>query len=403
MTAMRHNHHINTKLCHAGRSPQDHHGSVNPPVYHASTILFPDVATLQGRHSDSFTELYYGRHGNPTTFAFEKAVTTLEGGDKAIIVNSGLAAITTSLTTFLKAGDHMLMVDCVYSPARRFTKVLERFGVDVTFFDPLIGRGIEALIRPNTRVIYLESPGSITFEIQDVPAIVAAARAAEKQRDNGQAIKVILDNTWSTPLYFKPFTFGVNVSIHSATKYMTGHSDTMLGVIVTDTECAIPIKANAISFGLCAGPDDVYRGLQGLRTLSVRLKQHQETALVLADWFAHRPEIERVLHPARPDHVSYHLWQRDFSGSSGLFSVLIKSSYSPTAVAAMVDGFELFGIGYSWGGFESLVLPFDPSLVRSATQWTGSRTLLRIYAGLEEVTDLIADLDQGFTRLNAAR
>lgn len=384
-----------TLLVHAGRDPRANHGIVNPPVYHCSTVLFPTLAALEDTDRNSLEGVHYGRMGTPTSFAFEQAVADLEGGWRAVNTASGLAAIATALTAFTKAGDHVLITDSAYGPTRRFAKeTLAPYGVEVEFFDPCVGAGIAALLRPNTSVVFLESPGSLTFEIQDVPAIAKAAKSV--------GATVLLDNTWATPLFFRPFDHGVDASIHAATKYMVGHADAMLGVITCRDEAVwTTVKKAATRFGTCAGPDDLFLGLRGLRTLSVRLRQHQESALILADWLAARPEVTRVLHPARPDFPGHALWKRDFTGSSGLFSIVIKPA-PRAALAAMVDELELFGMGYSWGGFESLLLPTHPAAVRSATRWTDPGIVLRLHAGLEHPDDLIRDLDNAFRRLNNA-
>jgi len=385
-----------TLITHAGNRPREHRGIINPPVYHASTVLFPTVAALEEsvRHLNEPGRVHYGRYGTPTTFAFEEAVAQLEGGAQAVALPSGLAAITVALTSFLKTGDHLLMVDTVYSPARRFcTGPLVRFGVDTTFYDPRIGAGIADLIRPNTRIVYLESPGSLTFEVQDVRAIAAVARAS--------GALVVLDNTWATPLFFKPFEHGVDISIHAATKYIVGHSDAMLGVVITNDALFPTIKSTAHAFGHAAAPDDCYLGLRGLRTLGVRMRRHQETGLILARWLRERPEVARVLHPALPEDPGHALWKRDFTGASGLFGVVLKP-VTKTALAAMLDGLELFGMGFSWGGYESLILPVRPETTRTATKWEEPGPTLRIHAGLEDPEDLIADLARGFDRLAAA-
>jgi cystathionine beta-lyase len=383
-----------TILTHAGNDPAANHGIVNPPVYHASTVLFPTVAALESA-GHSFDGTRYGRIGTPTTRALEQAVAALEGGYRAVSAPSGLGAITTTLLALVRTGDHVLVTDSVYGPTRLFcADMLTRLGVETEFYDPLIGAGIAGLMRPNTRIVFVESPGSLTFEIQDVPAIASAAKAV--------GALVLMDNTWATPLYFRPFDHGVDVSIHAATKYMVGHSDTMLGMIVCrDRETWDPIKKSAVQLGTCAGPDDVYLGLRGLRTMSVRLGRHQETALTLARWLQQRPEVERVLHPALPDDPGHALWRRDFTGASGLFAMILKPC-SRSAMAAFLDHMELFGMGYSWGGYESLILPAHPENIRTATRWSAPGPLIRLHAGLEDVNDLIADLDRGFQRLAAA-
>lgn len=384
-----------TILASSGRHPAANHGVVNPPVYRASTILFETVAELhESQKQRDPTKTRYGRYGTPTTFALEEAVGELEGGQQSIIVGSGMAAIAATLTANVKSGDHVLMVDTTYGPTRRFCDTfLARFGVATTYYDPHIDAGIADLIRPNTRLIFLESPGSLTFEIQDVPAIVAVARKA--------GILTAMDNTWATPFYFKPLAHGVDVSLLSATKYIGGHSDLMMGII-TATESAYPAVRRAVDdFGGCAGPDDCYLALRGFRTLGVRLARHQENGLALARWLKARPEVARVLHPALPEDPGHALWKRDFSGASGLFGIELKP-VSETAVEAMLDGMELFGMGYSWGGFESLILPAEVKSIRTAVRWNAAGPLIRIHAGLEDVADLIDDLTQGFERLRAA-
>jgi cystathionine beta-lyase len=378
-----------TRLTHAGREPGRFHGFVNPPIYRGSTVLFPTVARLEANDQD-YT---YGRLGTPTVRALEEALAELEGGYRTLLTPSGLSAIATTLLALLSAGDHVLVSDSVYRPNRRFCdQVLKRLGVETTYYDPLIGGGIKDLIKKTTRVVFAESPGSQTFEVQDLPAIAVAAHAA--------GARVVMDNTWATPLYFKPFAHGADVSIQAATKYIVGHADAMLGVITT-TEAAWPAIARAHEdFGLCCGPEDVYLGLRGLRSLGVRLARHQASGIELARWLSSRPEVARVLHPALPSDPGHALWKRDFTGASGLFSIELKPVLHE-AVAAMLDGLELFGMGYSWGGFESLILPFDPTAYRTATQWHGEGPALRLHIGLEDEADLKADLAAGFARLAA--
>ncbi|HEV7369004.1 cystathionine beta-lyase [Arenibaculum sp.] len=382
-----------TVLCHAGLDPASNHGVVNPPVYHASTILFPTVAELEaGGQADLFEHTRYGRIGTPTSRAFEKAVAALEGGSHAVSMPSGLNAIATTLLAFLRQGDHILVTDSVYGPTRAAcTDLLARFGVETQFYDPTIGGAIRDLMRPETKLVFVESPGSLTFEVQDVPAIAEVARKA--------GAKVVMDNTWATPLYFKPFRHGVDVSIHSATKYIVGHSDAMLGIVVCgDREDADLVKKAAVVTGTAAGPDDVYLGQRGLRSMGVRLQRHWENGVTLAQWLQGRPEVARVLHPALHDDPGHALWKRDFLGASGLFAVELKPC-TKAAVAAMLDGLELFGMGYSWGGFESLALPADPRRIRTASRWTADGPLIRFHAGLEDARDLIRDLEAGFRRL----
>jgi cystathionine beta-lyase len=384
-----------TVLTHAGRAPAANHGVVNPPVYHASTILYPTVAALEAAQKNRYNQVTYGRLGTPTTFAFEEAVAAVEGGYRAIAFGSGAAACAASLLAFLRAGDHVLVPDSVYGPVRAFCHhFLNRFGVTTTFYDPLIGAGIDTHIRDNTRVIYLESPGSLTFEVQDVPAIVAAAKV--------RGITTMLDNTWAAPLFLKPLALGVDVSIIAATKYIVGHADAMMGVAVCTEASFMPLRETATSLGTHAAPDDCYLALRGLRTAAVRLRHHQAQGLALARWLKERPEVERVLHPALPDCPGHAIWQRDFSGASGLFSIVLRPGIAKAAVDAMLDGMELFGIGASWGGYESLVLPAHPERLRTATRWDAG-PVIRLHAGLEDLDDLIADLKRGFERLGALR
>ncbi len=381
-----------TKLITSGRDPFDNFGIVNPPVYHASTVLFPTLDDLDASLAAPFVGTHYGAQGSPTSFAFQDAIAEIEGGDRAIAFSTGLAAITASLQAFLTAGDHALIVDTVYGPTRSYCdRILKGFGVEIDYYDPLIGGDIKTLFKPNTKLVFTESPGSLTFEIQDIPAISAAAHEI--------GAVVLMDNTWGTPLYFKAFQHGVDVSIHAATKYIVGHADAMLGVAVTTEEAWLPVRRATSLNGHCAGPDDLYLGLRGLRTLAVRLKQHQETAMILIDWLRRQPEVERILYPALEDDPGYAIWQRDFTGASGLFGIVLAKPFSREAIVAMHDGMQLLSMGESWGGYESLMLPRNPARIRSATKWESSGPLLRIHAGLEDPDDLIKDLEGGFERL----
>jgi cystathionine beta-lyase len=385
---------IDTLLAHAGRDPEKNFGVVNPPVYHASTILHRTVAEYEAAGRNRYNQVTYGRHGTPTTYALEEAVAAIEGGHRAVAFCSGAAACFASILAFVKAGDHLLMVDSVYGPVRNFCDgFLKRFGVETTFYDPLIGTGIAALIRPNTAVIYLESPGSLTFEVQDVPAIVQVAKS--------RGIKTLLDNTWAAPLFYKPLAQGVDVDIISATKYIVGHSDAMMGLAVCTEESFLPVRNAATELGNHAAPDDCYLALRGLRSSGVRMRQHEGQGLALARFLANRPEVDRVMHPGLPGDLSHELWRRDFTGACGLFGVILKRGIAKKAVDAMLDGMELFGMGASWGGFESLILPTHPERLRTAVKWdTGP--CLRLHAGLEDLDDLITDLTRGFERLKAA-
>lgn len=381
-----------TLLAHVGRDPFANHGIVNPPVYHASTILYPTLAALEEAERTPYEGTRYGRRGTPTTFALQDAVAKLEGGSRCVALSSGLAAITTALLAFLAAGDHLLMVDTTYGPVRRFCDtLLKGLGIETTYYDPLADPA--PLIRPNTRVVYLESPGSLTFEVQDIVRAAASARAA--------GAVSILDNTWSAGLYLQPFELGVDVSIQAATKYIVGHSDVMLGTITTTEPCWLRVRRASALLGAAAAPDDCYLALRGMRTLATRLDRHQRTAIEIAHWLETRPEVVRVLHPALPSCPGHEIWQRDFSGSNGLLSVVLRPS-SRESLAAMLDGMGLFRMGYSWGGFESLIVPFDPQSVRTATRWTENGPCLRLHCGLENTQDLVADLEAGFLRLGAA-
>lgn len=376
----------------AGRDPERQHGVVNPGVYHASTILFPTLADMEAARPEHGN--YYGRYGTPTTAALEEALAKLEGGFRSTVVGSGKTAISGMLLALLGQGDHLLVTDSVYAPTRQFCAgTLARLGIETTFYDPLIGADIAALIRPETRLVFTESPGSLTFEIQDIPAIVAAAHA--------RGCLVATDNTWASPLYFKPFEHSVDISVQAATKYIGGHSDLMMGV-VTATEAAHErVWRGLMEVATVAAPDDCYLALRGLRTLAVRLERHQASALHLAAWLRDRPEVLEVRHPGLPDDPGHAIWRRDFLGSSGLFGFILKPVPKP-ALAAFVDHLELFGMGWSWGGYESLLIPARPATYRTATPWDYKGLLMRIHVGLEDPEDLIRDLDRGFARLAAA-
>ncbi|MBO0334555.1 cystathionine beta-lyase [Sneathiella sp. CAU 1612] len=387
-----------TKLVTAGRDPEGNFGIVNVPVYHASTILYPSLDALQKTHAARAAGervVSYGRIGTPTTWSLEDAVADLEGGYRAQVFPSGLAACANAILAVVKTGDHMLVTDSVYGPVRVFCdNFLSRFGVEVTYYDPLVGAGIGELMRPNTTAVYTEAPGSQTFEMQDIPAIADVAHA--------KGAVVLTDNTWASPLFFKPFEHGVDISIQAGTKYIVGHSDVMIGTVTANKEYWPQLQKSANMLGQTAGPDDVYLAQRGIRTLSVRLNQHMENALQVAEWLKGRPEVHSVLHPAMPDDPGHAIWKRDFLGASGLFSIRLKE-VPKAALAAFLDDLELFGMGYSWGGYESLVILADPTSYRTATTWDNTNPLLRLHIGLEAVDDLIADLKSGFDRLNAAK
>jgi cystathionine beta-lyase len=376
-----------TKLVHAGRKPSEQCGFVNTPIYRGSTVLFPTLDDLINRRMP-FT---YGTQGTPTTQALETAWTDLCGAAGTVIVPTGLAAIAIAFLTVVKAGDHVLVSDSVYRPNRTFCDtILKRMGVETTYYEPLIGAGIESLIRPNTSVIFLETPGSQTFEIQDIPAIVAVARA--------KGICTILDNTWATPLFFQAHAHGIDISLEAGTKYLSGHSDLLLGLVSANATWYPALEATYDAFAMCPGPEDVFLALRGMRTLELRLNEAQRQGLAMAKWLETRKEVIQVLHPALPACPGHEIWKRDFLGASGLFSVLL-APCSQEALGAMLDGLQLFGMGYSWGGFESLVIPFDCRTYRTATSWAPAGHALRFSIGLEDVEDLQADLDAGFERL----
>jgi cystathionine beta-lyase len=379
---------------HAGRDPQRFSGLVNTPVFRGSTVLFPNVHAYENRDPDDYKLMRYGIYGTPTTFALEEAVAKLEGGHAAVALPSGLAAIVAAPAAFVKAGDPILVSDSVYQPTRNFCdKRLRAFGVDTEYYDPLIGAGIAGLIRANTTVVFCEAPGSLSFEMQDIPAIAAAAHA--------RGIPVLADNTWGTPYFFPSFERGVDVSIHAGTKYISGHSDVMMGLIVTNEQHWLKVRRAVADYGYCVSPDDCYLALRGLRTIGARMRQQQQSALEVAHWLQARPEVGRVLYPALDSDPGHAIWKRDFSGAASLFGVVLKPA-SEAAVAALIDALALFGIGSSWGGFESLAIRADPGKIRTATRWNPGGPLLRLHIGLEDPADLIADLEQGFGRMRQA-
>ena len=382
---------MRTRLAAAGRRPGEQFGFVNTPVYRGSTVLFPtyaDLAARTGRFS-------YGTQGTPTTQALEEAWSELAGAETTVLTPSGLAAITIALLTAVKAGDHILVMDSVYRPTRHFCDtVLARMGVTTTYFDPLASASAtQTLVRDTTSVLFLEAPGSQSFEVPDLPAMIGLAKA--------HGLCAILDNTWATPLFYPPHAAGVDMAAEAGTKYLSGHSDLLLGLTSANAAWAPALRATFDAFAMLAGPEDVFLGLRGLRTLDLRLREAERQGLAMANWLAARPEVARVLHPALPDCPGHAHWKRDFLGSTGLFSVVLHPA-PLTAVAAMLDGLQLFGMGYSWGGYESLVIPFDCAAYRSATAWRPAGPALRFSIGLEDVVDLQADLDAGFARLRAA-
>jgi cystathionine beta-lyase len=381
-----------TKVTTGGRNPHDHHGYVNTPVYHASTQLYRTAEDYLAHNGPYF----YGRLGTPTSEALETAIREIEGPACAgvALLPSGLAAISTALLAVLKSGDHLLMTDSAYGPARQFCDgLLAGCGVTTTYYDPLIGGDIAGLMRPNTRAVYTESPGSLTFEMQDIPAIAEAA--------HGRGALVLTDNTWATPLHRKVLEHGADLSIQSGTKYIGGHSDTLLGTVSANADALPRLKDTVHGMGLCVGPGDMNLALRGLRTLAVRLARHQETGLTLARWLERRPEVLNVLHPALPGHPGHAIWKRDYTGACGLFAIVLKP-VPQSAVFAFLNGLSLFGIGVSWGGFESLAIPVDVTGTRTATTFAPGGPVVRFHAGLEDSADLTADLERGFAALAAA-
>lgn len=368
---------------------------MNLPVYFLSTILFESYADFKTARDRRYEpgSLYYGRYGTPATFELESMMARLEGGHGAIAVSSGLTAITLSLMAFAKTGSHLLVADSAYGPARHFCDaVLSCMGVETTYYDPMIGSGIAALIRPETAVIFMESPGSNTFEVQDIRAITAIARERN--------IVTMIDNTWATPLFFKPLSHGVDISLHAGTKYLAGHSDAMIGMIIANERHFEAVRRLTLAVGDRSGPEEIFLTLRGLRTLGVRMERHQATGLVLAEWLAKQPEVVRVLHPALASCPGHEFWKRDFTGASGLFSFRLKPC-SEAALAALTDNMDFFSIGLSWGGYESLILPAEPA--RSFPPHPDETgPLVRIHAGLESPESLIADLEAGFVRFRKA-
>jgi cystathionine beta-lyase len=376
----------------AGRDPKAHYGAVNTPVYRTSTILFETFEEFaEGVHDPANRKYMYGRIGTPTSASLEDAIARLEGGAHCRLAPSGLAAITTALLAFLSAGDHLLTTIGAYHPTRNFcNSILKQFGVETTYYEPRVGADIEKLIRPNTKVVFVESPSTGLFEVQDIPAIAEVAHA--------RGAIVMMDNTWASPLYFKPFTHGVDVSIQAATKYIVGHSDAMLGSISCTEPMGETVKNAHRHLGQMAGPDDIYLALRGLRTLAARLPLHHRNGLALARYIATQPEVEHVYHPALEGDPDHALWKRDFLGASGLFSFRLKPWVTREALATFLESLKLFGMGGSWGGYESLVSPFRLKTYRNVTK-EDDRWIVRVHAGLENIDDLIEDLDTGFAKL----
>ncbi|MCJ2052760.1 cystathionine beta-lyase [Methylobacterium sp. J-070] len=379
-----------TRLVHAGRDPGEQHGFVNTPIYRGSTVLYPTYDAIKHRRG----RYNYGTSATPTMDALTAAWTELAGAAGTVVTPSGLAALTVALMAAVSAGDHLLVTDSAYRPTRLFCDgVLARFGVETTYYDPAVGAGIAELMRPNTRAVLVEAPGSQSFEMQDVPAIAAVAHARDAC--------VIMDNTWATPLLFPPHERGVDIAVEAGTKYLSGGSDLLIGLTSANARHFPAVRRTFDHFAMCAGAEDIFLALRGMRTMALRLREHGRAGLEMARWLQGRPEVLRVLHPGLPEDPGHAIWQRDFSGASGLFGVILRP-VPEAAVAAMLDGLELFGMGFSWGGFESLVIPFDCAGYRTATQWAPGGPALRFHIGLEDTADLKADLDAGFARLRAA-
>ena len=392
-------HHVHTMkkdtlLTHVGRDPARFDGMVNTPVYRTSTVIHPNLASYEKRPPEGEKIVRYGRYGTPTTFALEDAVAQMEGGYRAVAVPSGLAAIGAALSAFLKSGDHLLISDSVYAPTRNFCeRQLKANGIAVEYYDPLIGAGIAALMKSNTKVVFCEAPGSLTFEMQDIPAIAEVAHA--------HGAVVLADTTWGTPYFFRSFERGVDVSIHAATKYISGHSDVMIGLIVTNERCWLPVRRTVTDFGYVASPDDCYLTLRGFRTIGVRMKQQMASAVRVAQWLQERSEVKRVIYPALESDPGHTIWKRDFEGAASLFACVLEP-VSDRALAALVDSLELFGIGSSWGGYESLVSVVHADAYRTATRWNPGGPALRLHIGLEDPDDVLADLEKGFAALRSA-
>jgi cystathionine beta-lyase len=380
-----------TILTHAGRCPEAFQGAVNIPPFRASTILFDSWEAMEDTGNYPLSGIRYGRVGNPSSQAFEEVLTGLSGYPHAVSTGSGVSAITTALSAFLTQGDRVLIADNVYGPTRLYAeKVLRRIGINIVYFDPLNHDDVRQKLTQPTKIFFMESPGSITFEITDIPALATMAKE--------QGAITMLDNTWATPLYFRAFDHGIDIDIHAGTKYIVGHADANLGVCLCRDGVFEAVKKQAYWTGQAAGADDLYLGLRGLRTLAARLPIHGATGLRLADWFSQQPETIAIIHPARPDHPQHALWQRDFSGTTGLFSVLL-TPLAKNRLSTLLNSLKLFDMGYSWGGYESLMIPQDPRSLRTVQPWQKTGLLLRIHAGLESPDDLIDDLENGFSAL----
>jgi cystathionine beta-lyase len=391
-----------TKLVHLGRNPEKHAGTVNAPLYQTSTIVFPTleayreaeggVPFYEESKKGSTSDHSYGLAGTPTVFQLQETLAKLEGGEACVILPSGLSAIVITLLSYLEPGDHLLVPDTVYGPTRRFcNKELKRLGIGTTYYDPLIGAGISELIEENTKLVFTESPGSLTFEVQDIPAISKAAHE--------KGALVVIDNSWATPLHFKPFKHGVDISIQAITKYISGHADLLLGAVITREKHFRPLKERLRHYGIGVSPADCHIALKGLRTLRARLTQHEASAVKVAEWLKERKEVAKVIFPALEGDAGHALWKRDFTGACGLFTIILNKEYDEESLSNFINPLEYFSVGASWGGYESLILPFDPSAIRTATRWEETGSAVRLHIGLEDPEDLIKDLEQGLKRL----
>jgi cystathionine beta-lyase len=378
-----------TKIILAGKDRNNKTAFVNSPIYKGSTVLFKDVEEMKKSIKNKNSQiLSYGRFGSPTTFEFERAIAKIDEGYSAVATSSGTAAIVASLLAVLKTGDHILMTDSAYGVSRNLARgLLSNMGITTTFYKPNIGKEITNLIQKNTKVLFMESPGSLTFEIQDIPMLVELAK-----KNN---LITILDNTWATSLFFKPFYNGIDISIQSATKYIVGHSDAMLGIISTNKKYTKCVRESAHNMGSCPGPEDIYLGIRGLKTLSIRLQKHQENAFKVIEWLRVQQEVDKILYPALPDNFGHKIWKRDFLGASGLFGITLKNT-KKSLVNKMLNNLKLFNMGYSWGGYESLILPIEPEKLRDTYKWKNDCGTLRIHVGLEDPADLINDLKDNF-------
>lgn len=379
---------VGTRITQVGRDPAKQAGFVNTAVYRGSTVIFPTVNDIEHNRA----EFNYGTMGTPTIANLENAWSDLAGAAGTVLSPSGLGALALALLTTLKAGDHLLMPDSVYKPTRLFCAgMLAKLGIETTYYDPLIGTGIKTLFRPNTSTLFLESPGSQSFEIQDVPTMTELAKQ--------QGIATIIDNTWATPIFFRAHEHGCDLSVEAGTKYLGGHSDLLMGVVSANETWWPKLRETYDLMAMLPGAEDCFLALRGLRTMYLRLKEAEKRGLEMAHWLKSRPEVLKVLHPAFPECPGHEFWKRDFKGSSGLFSIILQPEYTKAGVDNMLDNMSIFAMGYSWGGFESLVIPFNCADYRTATQWNPGGRALRLQIGLEDMDDLKADLEQGFARL----